>query len=645
MTHFNARRSLQHLAIILGFALTTSSAAFAQIHFSATLDGQQAGVTTQAQGSGSFSLSEDFSELRYVITYQGLSGTLSAGGHFHIGRPGVAGPVVKNLAASGDPAAATISGTWSLTDASQPLTQALVESLLTGKLYVNLHTAANPAGEIRGQVNLATALHFAADMDGSQEPTPVTTDAEGTVVAVLNPQRTELEYYIVYQGLSGPLSAGGHFHTGPAGVSGPVARNIASAAEPASNAIKDTWKDSDGSQPLTPGLVDSLIAGKIYANFHTAANPGGEIRGQMMLKGGIGFVSWLEGSNEPGGVTTDGKGVGSFVLSQDRSRLSYSLTYFGLGGSLTAGAHFHTGEVGKTGPVARAIAASGEPASATIKGVWSSSDATQPLTEALAESLLAGRVYVNFHTAANPAGEIRDQVHMTTGIGFTVIMDGSQANPPAATNGRGSGSVVLNAERQDLRYTLTYFGLSGPLSAGGHFHLGRPGESGPILHNIAPSGAAAGATYEDNWSTTDATLQLTGEAIDALIAGGIYANFHTAANPAGEIRGQLLSAGSVVTSVGSTGEQIPIAFTLEQNYPNPFNPSTTIRFQLPATERITLTVYNLLGQRIATLVDGVQESGTHDVQFDAQGLASGMYLYRLSANGSVVQTRRMTLVK
>ena len=645
MANIGIWRALGTLAVASACAAAISATGFGQVHFSATLDGAQAGVTSAARGSGSFNLSEDLTELRYVITYQGLTGTLSAGGHFHIGKPGLTGPVVKNIATSGDPASNTINGTWSSTDASQPLTQALVESLLTGRLYINFHTAAHPAGEIRGQVDLATALHFAADMDGSQEPTPVSTTAEGTVVAVLNPARTELDYFVVYQGLSGQLSAGGHFHTGGPGVGGPVVRNIGSSGDPASSATKDTWKDSDGSQPLTPALVDSLIAGRIYANFHTASNPGGEIRGQLALKAGIGFVSWLEGSNEPTGVTADGRGLGSFVMSQNRSQLAYSVTYFGLSGPLTAGGHFHTGEPGKTGPIAKAITASGKPASATIKGVWSSSDATQPLTEALAESLLSGRMYVNFHTAANPAGEIRDQVHMTTGIGFTVILDGSQANPPVLTNGRGSGSLVLNAERQDVRYTLTYFGLSGPLSAGGHFHLGGPGESGPILHNIAPSGAAAGATFDENWATSDATLPLSIEAIDALIAGRIYANFHTAANPGGEIRGQVLNASSVVTSVGTFQEEVPASFSLEQNYPNPFNPSTVIRFQLPTSQRVTLTVYDLLGRRVTALVDGPTEAGAHEVQFDAGRLSSGTYIYTLAVDGSSVQARRMMLVK
>ena len=181
-----------------------------QIHFTATLTGAQAvpPVATSASGSGSFTLSDDFTELRYVISYQGLSGPLSAaGGHFHIGLPGRSGSVVRTIASGGSPSSGTLTGVWRSSD-GQPLTTALVESLLTGRLYVNLHTDANPANEIRGQVNLATALHFEANLTGDQEPTPVVTSAGGTGVFVLNPERSQLDYYVVYRALSGTLTAG-----------------------------------------------------------------------------------------------------------------------------------------------------------------------------------------------------------------------------------------------------------------------------------------------------------------------------------------------------------------------------------------------------------------------------------------------------
>ncbi|MCH8487741.1 MAG: T9SS type A sorting domain-containing protein, partial [Candidatus Cyclonatronum sp.] len=91
-------------------------------------------------------------------------------------------------------------------------------------------------------------------------------------------------------------------------------------------------------------------------------------------------------------------------------------------------------------------------------------------------------------------------------------------------------------------------------------------------------------------------------------------------------------------------EGLPSVFTLQQNYPNPFNPTTTIRYALPETAEVRLEVYNVLGQRVAVLVNGTQQAGWHTASFDASRLSSGLYLYRLQA-GSYVETRSMILVK
>ena len=88
----------------------------------------------------------------------------------------------------------------------------------------------------------------------------------------------------------------------------------------------------------------------------------------------------------------------------------------------------------------------------------------------------------------------------------------------------------------------------------------------------------------------------------------------------------------------------PKKFELSQNYPNPFNPNTTIRFSLPEAGNVKLTLFNILGQEIKTLVNEFKESGVHTINFDASGLNSGMYIYELES-GSFVQTRKMTLVK
>ncbi len=103
-------------------------------------------------------------------------------------------------------------------------------------------------------------------------------------------------------------------------------------------------------------------------------------------------------------------------------------------------------------------------------------------------------------------------------------------------------------------------------------------------------------------------------------------------------------AGGEPTSIEREDSGLPLTFSLDQNYPNPFNPSTQIRFTVPESGQVRLDVYNMQGQRIATLVDGVVSAGTYNVTFNAANLASGMYLYRLQS-GSATLVNRMTLVK
>jgi len=101
---------------------------------------------------------------------------------------------------------------------------------------------------------------------------------------------------------------------------------------------------------------------------------------------------------------------------------------------------------------------------------------------------------------------------------------------------------------------------------------------------------------------------------------------------------------SVSTSTDFIHE-IPSDLRLEGNYPNPFNPRTTIRYSLPASNKVSLAVYDMLGRQIAVLInDEAQPAGRHEVVFKADGFSSGVYLYRLQASGEV-RTGRMILLK
>ena len=89
---------------------------------------------------------------------------------------------------------------------------------------------------------------------------------------------------------------------------------------------------------------------------------------------------------------------------------------------------------------------------------------------------------------------------------------------------------------------------------------------------------------------------------------------------------------------------LPQAFELHQNYPNPFNPTTEISFTIPKNSNVTLEIFNILGQKVSTLVDGYKSVGTHTVTWDASKFASGMYLYRLKAD-EFFSKKKMTLIK
>ena len=89
----------------------------------------------------------------------------------------------------------------------------------------------------------------------------------------------------------------------------------------------------------------------------------------------------------------------------------------------------------------------------------------------------------------------------------------------------------------------------------------------------------------------------------------------------------------IISDINTPEELISLKFELFQNYPNPFNPVTTIRYALPKQSHILLEVYNLLGQRITTLVNKQMPAGYHDVKFAVNKLTTGFYIYRIQTDG------------
>jgi hypothetical protein len=97
-------------------------------------------------------------------------------------------------------------------------------------------------------------------------------------------------------------------------------------------------------------------------------------------------------------------------------------------------------------------------------------------------------------------------------------------------------------------------------------------------------------------------------------------------------------------NVANDPVRAPVTYALEQNYPNPFNPKTEIRYQVSGVSLVKITVYDLLGREVTTLVNEPKAPGSYEVSFDGSGLSSGVYIYRMTA-GSFVQSRKMLLLK
>ena len=111
----------------------------------------------------------------------------------------------------------------------------------------------------------------------------------------------------------------------------------------------------------------------------------------------------------------------------------------------------------------------------------------------------------------------------------------------------------------------------------------------------------------------------------------------------------IMASGGPLVGIEDAGGALPQAFALEQNFPNPFNPSTTIRFTMPASESVSLEIYNTAGQLVNTLVRGTLPAGNHSMTWHARDLSgnrvgSGIYLYKLTA-GQFVEVRKMLLIK
>ena len=229
----------------------------------------------------------------------------------------------------------------------------------------------------------------------------------------------------------------------------------------------------------------------------------------------------LSGAQEPTPVVTNATGYGSIVVDPTTRAVSGSVTFNGV---TATNAHIHTGAVGTNGPIAVGLTLGAN--SATVP-------ANTVLTQTQYDDLLAGNLYFNVHSGANPAGEIRGQIGVDI---HSARLSAAQELNNVTSTATGTGFVVVDPVTRAISGGVTFANLTGAGANAAHIHTGAVGVNGTIL-----VGLTLNATVPPTSATVPAGTVLTQTQYDDLLAGNLYFNVHSAANGGGEIRGQLVS--------------------------------------------------------------------------------------------------------
>lgn len=581
---------------------------------SAKLDCASATPSVAGNGVGvaSFMLNANRDSLCINATFAGLTGSVTSA-HIHNGAVGVAGGVALDLSSyvSGNKLSATITGT--------ALTALLKSNMLKGLTYLNVHTAANAGGEIRGQILLESDWTFSGALNGANATPSVATAANGYAVFNLAKHSGVVKFWVVCQGLSGPITAA-HLHFGAIGVAGGVAQDIGTytvAGNP--NVLMGSFTPS-------AGVTASLQAGLCYVNIHTTANGGGEIRAQVVTSDKIPFDAYMTSAQETPTIVNipAAAGLTSLKLNTTFDTLWYYVYTTGLTGSITS-AHLHNGAVGVAGGVAAAYATN---TLSYFSGIITGTN----LTTAIINNMLTGNIYSNIHTTANAGGEIRGQVWRVMREGFTYNMTGAQQVTPVVTSAIGSGIASIDRDQLNMHFMLATSGLS---VTSIHFHKAIAGAAGGVIDDI--SGIYTNNSAFGYWKNTDVspfTLQNSTQ----VNSDSVYVNAHTTANAGGEIRGQVWYGFNCYALPVGVNENV-ISENGFSIYPNPAKNTVSVNFYAFSNENVNVSVVDMVGKVISTnSYNG--PAGENKLNIDLKNASTGMYFIKIS-NGKNEITKKL----
>ncbi|HNP36045.1 MAG TPA: CHRD domain-containing protein [Woeseiaceae bacterium] len=460
------------------------------------------GLDSTATGLATLTLDEAALSLTVHVNTRGLDDASAA--HLHNAFGGVNGPIEFDLTQDGSNPAH-----WSAEQ--HVLDAAQLAAVLSGSTYVNVHSPDNPGGEIRGQV-IPDGIVFAfGRLDGSQEIPTVSTLARGTYAVTGNTAAGTVVAHVNTTGVDDATAA--HLHDGYAGTNGPVV--IGLTQDPGNVAL---W--SATGVPVDAAQLAALSSGRYYANVHTSANPGGEIRGQVAPASIAVLFTAMNGVQEVPANASAANAVAASTVDLDTGTITLHVNATGADDATAS--HIHLGFAGQNGDVLIGLAQdAGNP------GHWFVTDA--PLDAGGMTSYRAGQLYVNLHTPAMPAGELRGQIAPPPVEVLFTDMSGDQEVPAVVSAATGIAASTVNRDTGALELHVNASGIDNATAA--HIHTAPAGQNGPVLVALTQDTVNPG-----HWSVS--TL-LDMDALGDYKAGGLYVNAHTPANPDGEIRGQI----------------------------------------------------------------------------------------------------------
>ena len=497
------------------------------VEFTVTLSGEEEVPAADSQASAEAALMIGLvsGTVEGEVNVTGLTATAA---HIHDAFAGTSGPILIPLDQDpADPARFTV-------PAGTILDEAGLDRLLAGALYVNVHTAALPGGEIRGQILPEGFVLRFSDLAGLESVPRVDSVASGRAAITLDQLNGALVVQAQIEGLDDADQA--HVHEAYAGATGPVL--VALNQDPMDSG---RWFVEDGE--LNGAGLDAFAAGRLYVNIHSPANPGGEIRGQVLPEGIALLFTELSGEQEVPVVDTNADGFAAVTLDEAGSLMTLHVNTSGIDDA--SDAHLHNAFAGVSGPVEIGLTQDG-----SNLAHWFVEEAA--LSAEQLGALLAGGTYVNVHSPANPPGEIRGQV-IPEGIVFALgELEGSQQVPAINSAASGRFAVTANPAAGTLVAHANTSGADDATAA--HLHDAFAGTNGPVIIGLTqdPGDVAL-------WSAVDAPVDAA--QLDAIRAGRYYVNVHTPANPPGEIRGQVAPAPIEVLFTQLSGDQEVPAIT------------------------------------------------------------------------------------